>query len=327
MFFSSKLSTIESRGIKIGWGPIFSPFSSGGLDHSHLRLLRNWTTATALTISRNDSDRRIWQSTVLCQALNTPYLLHGVFSVSAIHLALDVHTQNDEREELVRTAEHHQSEAIHLFTRHFEEKPQSQQMENFVLSSLLIGFAFAFPLAFSARAQELSDPLEEMIQIIRLIKSTMEFSAPILTGVKSNEMTQLTHVSECIWGFSTRSCPAISTLRELNANRIKDPENRQAFHIAINQLGDLFAKINSGVEPVSNTFMWMCEIPAQFYCSLQQRHPLAMIIFAYYCVALHRLRRLWWISSWGQRVLDVINRTLSSEWKPFMKSVLHTTGL
>lgn len=318
---------IENRGIEIGSGAISSTVSSQGLDHSHLRLLRNWTTATALTISRNDLDRRIWQNTVICQARINPHLLHGVFAVSAIHLALDVHTHNDEREELVRTAEYHQSEAMRLFTRHIGERPQFQPMENFILSSLLIGFAFAFPLAFSARAQAISDPLEEMIQIIGLIKSTMKFSAPILTGVKSNEMTRLTHVSENAPGFSTPSCPAISTLYELNVNRIKNQETRQAFHKAINQLEDLFSKINSGTELVSNTFMWMCDIPAQFYCSLQQRHPFALIIFAYYCVALHHLKRVWWISSWGQRVVDAIDRTLSSEWKPFMEWVLHTTGL
>jgi hypothetical protein len=70
--------------------------------------------------------------------------------------------------------------------------PQAQDIENFFLSSLLIGFAFAFPLAFSLPNHGSSDPLEKMIRIIWLVKSMMKYSVPILTGVKSNEMSQLT---------------------------------------------------------------------------------------------------------------------------------------
>lgn len=261
--------------------------------------------------------------------MTNPYLLHGVSAVSAIHLALDIHTRHDEREELVRTAEYHQSEAIHLFTRHIEETSHSESIETFILSSLLIGFAFAFPLAFSTEAQELDPPdaLEEIIRSIKLIRSTMTFSAPILTGVKSDEMTQLTHISENAPGLSTHLDPGISALHEINATRITDQENRQAFHIAISQLGVLFGKINNGSEMVSNTFMWLCEMPAQFYCLLQRRHPFALVIFAYYCVALHGLKGVWWISSWGRRVLSVIDGTLSPEWRPFIEWALHTTGL
>jgi hypothetical protein len=81
--------------------------------------------------------------------------------------------------------------------------------------------AFAFPLAYSVPVPELSAPLEEMVQIIGFAKSTMKFSAPILTGVKSEEMRQLTQVEETRPSLSGRSCSAISALYDLNTTRIK----------------------------------------------------------------------------------------------------------
>ena len=323
MVLSPSLSTRDNRETRIDTGSETTVFTTPHTGQSplHSRLLRHWTEVAALTISRNDSDRGIWQTIVPRRALTNPYLLHGVYAISAIHLAFDAQTQNDEREGLIKTAEHHQSGAIQLFTRHTEEQHQFPHMENFVLSSLLIGFAFAFPLSIPASARESPEPLEEMIQIIGLIKSTMTFSAPILTGVKSDEMAQLTHVNENHSGGPQCPCPPISVLYEINANHVKGPESRQAFQTTIEQLEDLFSKINRGAEPLSHAYIWICEISNTFYCSLQQRHPLALIIFAYYCVALHHLRHLWWISSWGQRVLNDIHKMLRPVWMPFIECV------
>lgn len=327
MVFGSRQSKRDDCLVGNASGAISPALSTGGLDNTHLRLLLNWTKATALTISRNDSDLRIWQTLVPHEALSNPSLLHGILAVSAIHLALVACKQGHEREQWITTAEYHQSAAINLFTCLIEENTQLQHIGSFALSSLLIGFAFAFPLAASGPDHGPSDPLGEMIQIITLIKSTMDFSAPILTGAKSSEMSQSTYVEETDLVLSGFSCSAVSALYELNITHILDWEDRQAFHTAIIHLKDFFANIDSGAEPVSKTFMWICEIPSHFHRLLQQRHPFALLILAHYCVVLHHLRWIWWISSWGQHVLEVINRTLGPEWRPFMEWVLNATGI
>ncbi|KAI9041858.1 NADH-ubiquinone oxidoreductase subunit B [Aspergillus affinis] len=166
----------------------------------------------------------------------------------------------------------------------------SEWLNIFVLSSLLIGFAFAFHLAVSGPGHEISDPLGEMTQIITLIKSTMNFSAPLLTDAKSDEMGQLTHVEEASPGLSEISRSAISNLYGLNTTHVFEEENRQAFHSAICLLEDHFANIDGGAEPVSKTFMWMDEIASNFSDLLRERHPFALVIFAHYCVMLPRLR-------------------------------------
>ncbi|KAL3482585.1 hypothetical protein BJX62DRAFT_112375 [Aspergillus germanicus] len=308
-------------------GAISPSLSTGGLDSAHLRLLLNWTTATALTISRNDVDRPIWQTLVPREAVSNPCLLHGIFAVSALHLALVAHTQDHERKQWISTAEYHQSAAISLFTHRIEKTYQVQHIGSFAISSLLIGWAFAFPLAVSGPDDGPSDPLGEMLQIFTFIKSTMEFSSPILTGPKSAEMRQLTYIEgiDPGRGLSGFSCLAISALYGLNATRILDWQDNRAFHQSINMLKDLFANIDSGAEPVSKTFMWISETPARFHHLLHQRHPFAFVILAHYCVALHHLRRAWWISSWGQNVLSMINRILSPEWRPFMEWALDVT--
>lgn len=92
-------------------------------------------------------------------ALSSPNLPRGIFPVSTIHLAIVAHSRDNQREQWVRTAEHHQSEAINLFTSLMMKDTQCQQTESFALSSLLIGFAFAFPLAVVGPTDDVSESL------------------------------------------------------------------------------------------------------------------------------------------------------------------------
>lgn len=282
---------------------------------------------TAPSISRNDSDRWIWQTLAPCEASSSQPLLHGVLAVTAIHIALTGSPQHDQREKLIGIAEYHQSEAIDLFTSVFEETSQPKHIRGFLLSSLLIGFAFAFPLAVAGSASKLLDPLEEFVEIIRLIRSTMNFSAPILTDTKSDELSQLTHVEATNSVLMGASCSAIVKLHELNVIHILDPMDRQAFHQTISQLGEALACIDSGVEPVAKAFIWMSEFPSRFHELLLQHHSFALVVLGHYCVAIHRLRWLWWISSWGERVLVAIKEVLDPEWAPSLKWALEMTGL
>ncbi|CAG8257864.1 unnamed protein product [Penicillium salamii] len=302
-----------------------SPVSTGDTEDLCSRLLVHWKTTTAPSISRNNSDLQIWQTVVPSEAKSNLCLQHGIFAVSAIHLAL-INPQDTGRVKWIKVAEQHQSTAISLFTHTMEDRNNSPDLSNFLLSSLLVGFAFAFPLAVSGPSQEISDPLGEIIQIIFLVKSTMKFSAPLLTDTMTDEMTLLTYVEESNPSLSDSSRSAISKLYELNNTRISKVD-QNTFRLTVHLLENLFANLDSGAEPVSKAFMWISELDSQFSDLLDAREPFALVIFAHYCVVLHRLRWLWWISSWGQRVLSVIGRELDSEWKPLIAWSLQATGL
>ena len=149
--------------------------STGNSDDLHSRLLLHWKKATASTISRNDTDLELWQTKVPNEALSNPCLMHGIYAVSAIHMAL-IHP-GSERGRWIRTAEYHQSESIKLFTSLLEDEHKRHHIGSFFVSSLLIGCAFAFPLAISKPTHEISDPLNEIIQLMAFIKSCLLYTS------------------------------------------------------------------------------------------------------------------------------------------------------
>ncbi|PYI01445.1 hypothetical protein BO78DRAFT_267512, partial [Aspergillus sclerotiicarbonarius CBS 121057] len=293
-----------------------APSSASEFNTQHLILLLNWSTSTCHSIARNDADSPVWQSVVPRRALSCPLLLHGLFAVSALHLALSSHCHGNEQQALVEDAQCHQSEAIKMFTEITDSWGPSEHRASFALSSLLIGSAFAFPLAVARQPQTKASPLDELIEVFMLIRRMMNFSTPTIDAIQNSDLAGLLFVEDVQLSPSESSQLAIEALHKLlNATCLPGLGNCQVLADAINCLEELLGQLDSAVEMVSRSFIWVCEVPAAFLDLLQEYNPLALVILAHYCVVLHQLRKRWWISSWGKRVLDVIVKTLGPAWQ------------
>lgn len=94
--------------VQVGWRQSMLYYkvpSSSQFSTLHLKLLLNWTTSTCYSISRSDTDFRVWQSVIPEQALSCPHLLHGIFAVSSLHLALSSNCQGEDRQQSSRHSE------------------------------------------------------------------------------------------------------------------------------------------------------------------------------------------------------------------------------
>ncbi|PWY70775.1 hypothetical protein BO83DRAFT_379504 [Aspergillus eucalypticola CBS 122712] len=296
----------------------------GQFNTQHLRLLLTWTTSTCHTISRINADARIWQENIPHQALSCPSLLHDIFAVSALHLALSSDCERAEKQALIEDAEAHQSEAIKMIMEFDNQLESSKLFESFVLSSLLVGSAFSFPLAVATHCETEGNMLDELIGVFILIRKMMSFSTPIILRIQESELCGLLLKEETQSSPSQSSQEAIASLHELlNTTYSQENENHRAFADTIDCLENLLGRLDGAGEIVSWSFNWICEVPAAFIVLLQEHNPLALVILAHYCVVLHQLRDRWWIASWGQRVLDIIAGILGPAWKSSIAWPVH----
>ncbi|KAJ6016385.1 hypothetical protein N7540_010976 [Penicillium herquei] len=204
----------------------------------------------------------------------------------------------------------------------------SQHLETFALSSLLIGSAFAFPRAIARSSQAESSSLSELIEIFMLIRKMMNFSTPTIDAVKQSELRDLFLVEEIRSNVSESSRIAIAALHELqNASCSQVNEHYHTFTSTIDCLEKLLGQLDSEGEMISRSFAWVCEVPAEYISLLQKHDPLALVILAHYCVVLYRLRQRWWISSWGELVIQSILKFLSPAWKLSMAWALQETNV
>ncbi|KAI9043302.1 uncharacterized protein KD926_003832 [Aspergillus affinis] len=293
----------------------------------HLRLLLNWTTSTCHSISRNSADLGIWQTVVPKMALSHPYLLHGLFAVSALHLSLPMTSQDPDREELIKAAEYHQSEAIRIFTPIVGNLTPSQYDATFTLSNLLATIALTFPLVHNSVAGRIPDVLNELIRVFAFVRKMTQFYAYIIESVTHGEIAQLTYFEVTRASLSDTIQSRVSALHELNTTHILDPEAYLAFRDTIDRLASTFARMYSGQEIFSACFLWMAQTPAQYFDRLQDRHPLALVILAHYCIVLDHMNRHWWIQSWGRQVLEAIRSVLEPGWRVHISWPLEVVGV
>ncbi|KAB8224382.1 hypothetical protein BDV33DRAFT_227234 [Aspergillus novoparasiticus] len=282
----------------------------------HLKLLHNWTTSTCHTISRNHADARVWQALIPEKAVSCPRLLHGIFAVSALHPAM-----TRESKPQINTS----SEAIKMFTKVGVNIEPPEQNASFALSSLLIVFAFGFPLATASQHQTKANSLNEFVQIFKLSRKMIKFATPTMNEVHTSEIGGLLLVEEVQSSLSSSSCVVINALGE-QLNTVCSPthEHHQAFADTVACLEKLYVELDGTGGIVSRAFMWSCDVPETFIALVPTSNPFALVIIAHYCVVLHQLRKCWWIASWRERVMNVIVATLGPEWKPSVAWALDT---
>ncbi|KAK1149353.1 hypothetical protein N8T08_006576 [Aspergillus melleus] len=260
-------------------------------------------------------------------ALSHPYLLHGLFAVSALHLSLPMTSQNPDREELIKAAEYHQSEAIRIFTPIIGNLTPSQYEATFTLSNLLVTLALTFPLVHNSVAGRIPDVLDELIRVFAFVRKMTQFYAYIIESVKDGEIAQLTSFEETRASLPDTIQSRVSALHELNITHILDPNAHLAFRDTIDRLASTLARMYSGQEIFSAGFLWMAQTPAQYFDRLQDRHPLSLVILAHYSIVLDHMNQYWWIQSWGRQVLEAIRSVLEPGWRVHISWPLEVVGI
>ncbi|PYH78803.1 hypothetical protein BO82DRAFT_341731 [Aspergillus uvarum CBS 121591] len=315
--------------------PPSPPLINTSLHHHPLFL--NWTTSTCHSIARTPIDRRIWQTVIPQQALRCPYLLHGLLAISSLHLALQQPispTQHHHTSSLITAAEHHQSAAITLLMQALPSTT-NRKTTTFALSCLLIGFAFAFPLATAKptspghptikhNQNHNPNPLDDLLNIFTHIRKMMAFSTPTIPHLRTTEMGDLLHLRlnhndpNLPPALSQPSHQAITTLLQHLHNSSPTSSNSEEYPIyqtTITHLAHLLAERDDDTprDLVSASFLWICSLPTGFLDLLRRRRPLALVILAHYCVVLHALRQRWWIAGWGRQVFQTVYDILEGE--------------
>jgi hypothetical protein len=156
-----------------------------------------------------------------------------------------------------------------------------------------------------------SNSVDEIHQVLAFVKSMMDFSVGIYEHIRNGEVGRLTVLEESASELSESSLSALSALYEQNkeAQRANATHEYETFRETIRRLEVPLGNLDhDGGLP--SIFMWIFLCPTPFFDLISQRDPLALIVLAHYCVALHQHRSIWWVSSWGYRVLDTIYKTL-----------------
>ncbi|CAG8280401.1 unnamed protein product [Penicillium nalgiovense] len=299
---------------------LHNPFTSSGatadapaINVQHLELELQWIRHTHKLFARNEETRKVWELSVLQEAFQAPFLMHGIIALTALHLSHE-HRDNQQAEWL-SMAVAHKSTALSMFSTQLNDITESNAKAMMSFAGIAVAFSFASALA--CPDPDDGPSLPALIDVFVLAR-----------GVQAvvNQATDFLHHSNFAPLFNIVSPEVIIPEATLEAFDRLDNLNDQCYEYSAEHNVQSYKKVIASLrdlvcftyaEPRSLTLAagWAIRSSQHYLKELNNRAPFALVVLAHYCVFLHQARDNWCMGSWGQAVIEEIKLLLDPSWK------------
>lgn len=281
-----------------------------------LELMHHFSTVTYATLATRNDLRQMWQIQVPRLALKQKYLIHGLFSVAALHMA---HSHLDNQSSYIDRAIRHHDISIRGFSLELQGNITKENIAS-LFSCAAMTAMFAFSLAILRPHEEPSRPIEELFGIFTLLRGM-----PVVIG----EMWNLVKESEIAPMFIGRQVDDSIVLSDdvTNAMKLLEDRNqltstldsdRHTYALAIKGLRDCFKLISSKDRNNGMAFSWPITVSQEYIAFLRSRRQMALVILAHYAVILYGVRDTWWAMGWGSKLIQELDQVVEDEWKSLL---------
>ncbi|KFY24188.1 hypothetical protein V491_02260 [Pseudogymnoascus sp. VKM F-3775] len=263
---------------------------------------------------RNDL-RQMWQIQVPKLALKQKYLMHSLFSITSLHMAIS----------------HPESQSLHIdrairyyniclpeFTSNLQHITPENSSSLFICAALTIIFAFSLPLL--RPHEEPTSALEEISGIFALLRGIPFVMRGMFEWIRQSEIGPLfvdRAVDRSIV-LSDDVIDALKLLEDRNQLTSKSESEKDTYTLAIQRLKEGFMVISSKDRENGMVLGWVIQIGQEYIAFLRSRQQMALVILAYYGVLLDGIRDTWWVMGWGRNLIQELNQVVDDEWKSLM---------
>ncbi|KAH8809439.1 hypothetical protein F5884DRAFT_734592 [Xylogone sp. PMI_703] len=278
-------------------------------ERGRLRLMNHYVlhTSPSITEITTPSDPSIWTDWVPELAFDNDFLLHGLLSLSALHLAL----RDVSRQKHIALAVHHNDLGVGLFRRYLSNPTNNQYDAAFAFSCAVAFYSFGIQRCTESGMNQIT----KIHQVLVLLRQ----SATIFKSKQESLLQSRWSVLALRHELGSTGVPdevdnMLSKLEQYNTTKTSDIARQNAYATSIKVLRHNL-RIAIEFQNRQFTITWFPIMsPAGFWTMLDNGEPLALAILANYAVILYRWRESIWLKGWGKETVDAIRQTLSAEW-------------
>lgn len=300
----------------------------------HLRdmqLLHHWNFVTSRSIVNTPDLDHVWQSLFPEIAFKNSYVVHGLLSLTALHLA---HLKPAKRRSSINDAIWHHTIAIEGF---YKAIPHiSPENSDALFVSAILSFFYAFltigDLHDDSDEQQRGISQESRILLaswMRLLRGIEAVLAPVYENLRFGPLITLFSLGN--WN-EIEPDRVTSTDKQLASIRQiwEDEKHVEVYDICLFLLRKTWAwmeqfqnsatssKTGCGYNRAwSGPFMWVFFVPEEYFDLQRQRQPAALIILAYYGALLQQLDEYWWAKGSGKSIVSAVDNALGPFWAPW----------
>lgn len=258
-------------------------------------------------------------------AFRHDFVLSGILGLAALHQA---HLDATNRKRMIADAAGYHNHLINGLQDAVAQSVEDQCDALFVSASLNIIFVFGMygwihDAAEGDSAHTSRFLGETWIPTVQGVAAVMQ---PIDQRIRSGPLAPLTDLSLFFAvDLAKDDSPDHRELQQLSS-LWGAGEDEQTYDEAHHLLRMCFAYMNkckgthgrtyAGYcnQTLSAPLIWIFMAPNDYFRLLRERHPAALIIFAYEGVLFHRLEHVWFFRGWGQGIVNAIESALGPQW-------------
>jgi Fungal specific transcription factor domain len=292
-----------------------------------LELLHHYTTATCLTLGQNTTVQTLWRVTVPQIGFSHPFVLRAMLAISAFHLA---YLRQEQKAHYLAQATYHHEVALQNVTPILETLIAENPTAAFTFSSLTCFIACAKPRIPGDFFLVESGELSRWLVIFRATKTIIERAKGALMTGPLAPMFRIGLKKYFIFQAKPTDKPNfLQALESLIMEEASDPTELNIYLEAVDVLAKAFAVVSDASIESSNTsdiFMWMSIVSIDYLSLLRRLRPVALVIFAHYCVMVRCLEWLWWLQGWSRDVISAIYSLLAETHRPWLQWPMEQIG-
>ncbi|KAK7515552.1 hypothetical protein IWZ03DRAFT_206152 [Phyllosticta citriasiana] len=303
-----------------------------GLNVAQLELFHNYCTSTAYTLYTLPGLQNFWRVNAPAIGFSYPFVLHGLMAMSAVHLSK---FDQERREYFQRQMDHHWDIAIRAATSALSHVDSENGHALFI-------FAVIASFVALARGPRRGDYLifgekgmceyRVLLHTIRLIVETakLELMHGVLAPVvcPGNHRVGQVPERESIPDDSEHLKDLRLLMQEVEVR--KDPEHllyqRTAASLWVSYSLVFDIERPDGQVPMHGVFVWLFRLSEAFMDLVQQRKPVALVIFAHFCPLLNELQARWWVKGWVYHLMSGIYESLEREFRVWVQRPMEQIG-
>lgn len=280
-------------------------------------LLHHWTLNVALTLNTDSSLHYLWQSTMVDLGFRHHYLLHGILAVSAVHKATIYPTES---ESLLVQSTHHINLSLRQFTALLSSPDPTTCVPMFATSSML-----AVHTLGEAQVQEPPDPIMAFCSWARLVRGVQTVITPNWIRLQNSEMAPLIlRAMRC--GHNSKEYTQILRLKDLVHGFLADEDTAATVACleAIDELHTTFQEAlgyNQEQPRLTMIIAWPATVADTFIDLVYQKHPVPLVILAYFAVLFRLSKTEWWTRNWDKRIIGAVQMSVPPEYYPWLNGV------
>ncbi|KAF3108996.1 hypothetical protein TWF569_006189 [Orbilia oligospora] len=290
------------------------PFS---INEIHLELFMNLSSQDFRS-SEDPSQPEYIPSTVYIEhGLATPYLIHQMLAMSALHLS----TTFTDRQKI----NHYHSYATGLQNRALSLFNQANPVLEVTSSNCIHMFLFSSAVGVHLLCDTLHyqrgsldsfiEKFTHDVNVYRGVLAVVNQCSPAVREQQIAPNLRLGQVFLQIPDATGSECDDLIKL--INASNIPE-SSREVYLQTANDLQRMF-DCAQGKSRVSVLFTWVILLSPSYVALLRLGEPEALVVLAFYAVLLHRGRFMWLIGDGGRFLIEAISDRLGENWRGWLR--------